>query len=228
MHDCWPISLKRSIQLCAPYLTNKPENLLQWVQRRHQLVEMLTAERNRLRAMSGSARADIETHIDWLEKRLVRLDEELERLIADNPVWKISAPCCTRFREFSIPEVENSCLYDALKTGTNPNVGRELTLVDWVWISGALIFLALMCFCIVLLANQFATTPAQGIPVAASLRPLSESNREAHTQSVTTVTPQESQYSGFVPPSAQSSSDVPNEPTKWTQSRSVTDKLATN
>jgi hypothetical protein len=127
MHDCWPISLKRSIQLCAPYLTNKPENLLQWVQRRHQLVEMLTAERNRLRAMSGSARADIETHIDWLEKRLVRLDEELERLIADNPVWKISAPCCTRFREFSIPEVENSCLYDALKTGTNPNVGRELT-----------------------------------------------------------------------------------------------------
>jgi hypothetical protein len=33
--------------------------------------------------MSGSARADIETHIDWLEKRLVRLDEELERLIAE-------------------------------------------------------------------------------------------------------------------------------------------------
>ena len=48
--------------------------LAEWVQRRHQLVEMLTAERNRLRAMSGSARADIETHIDWLEKRLVRLD----------------------------------------------------------------------------------------------------------------------------------------------------------
>ena len=44
---------------------------------------MITAERNRLRAMSGSARADIETHIDWLEKRLVRLDEELEWLIAD-------------------------------------------------------------------------------------------------------------------------------------------------
>jgi transposase len=59
------------------------QELAEWVQRRHQLVEMLTAERNRLRAMSGSARADIETHIDWLEKRLVRLDEELEWLIAD-------------------------------------------------------------------------------------------------------------------------------------------------
>jgi hypothetical protein len=44
---------------------------------------------------------------------------------------------------------------------------------------------------------------------------------------LTTVTPQEYQYSGFVPHSAQSSSDVPNEPTKSTQSRSATDKLAT-
>jgi hypothetical protein len=110
---------------------------------------------------------------------------------------------------------------------------REPTLVDLVWISGALIFLVLMCFCIVLLArgaNQLATTQAQPIPAstpAASLRPLTESNREAHTQSVTAVTPQKSQYIGFVSPSAQSSSDVPNEPTKWTQSRSATDKLAT-
>ena len=46
--------------------------------------------------MSGSARADIETHIDWLEKRLVRLDEELQQLIAHNPVWKdISALLCS-------------------------------------------------------------------------------------------------------------------------------------
>ena len=100
----------------------------------------------------------------------------------------------------------------------------------WVWISGTLIFLALVCFCIVLMArgaNEFATSQAQGIAVAASLRLLSESNREAHTQSVTTVTPQEYQYSGFVPHSAQCSSDVPNEPTKSTQSRSATDKPAT-
>jgi hypothetical protein len=63
---------------------------------------------------------------------------------------------------------------------------RELTLIDWVWISGALILLVLICFCIVLLtrgANQLATTQAQAIPLAASLRPLTESNREAHTQS---------------------------------------------
>ena len=104
---------------------------------------------------------------------------------------------------------------------------RELTLVDLVWIFGALIFLALMCFCMVLFArgaNQLATTQAQAIPAstpaAASLRPLSESNREAHPQSVTAITPQESQ-------NIQSSSEVPNLPTKWTQSPRATDKLAT-
>jgi hypothetical protein len=112
---------------------------------------------------------------------------------------------------------------------------RELTLVDLVWIFSALIFLALMCFCMVLLArgaNQLATTQAQAIPAstpaaAASLRPLSESNPEGHPQSVTAITPQESQNIGFVSTSAQSSSEVPNLPTKWTQSPRATDKLAT-
>ena len=41
-----------------------------------------------VRAMSGPARADIEVHIDWLDKRLARLDAELEHLISNNPVWK--------------------------------------------------------------------------------------------------------------------------------------------
>lgn len=106
---------------------------------------------------------------------------------------------------------------------------RELTLVDWGWVSGALILLVLICSCIVLLArgaNQLATTQAQGIPLAASLRPLTESNREAHTQSVTVVTPQEFRHSGFVSASAQSSIEV-HDPPKWTQSHSTTDKFAT-
>jgi len=115
---------------------------------------------------------------------------------------------------------------------------RELTLVDLVWIFSALIFLALMCFCMVLFArgaNQLATTQAQAIPAstpaAASLRPPSESNREAHPQSVRAITPPESQNIGFVSTSAQSSSEVPNLPTKWTQRPRATDwatdKLAT-
>ena len=29
-----------------------------------------------------------EVHIDWLDKRLARLDAELEHFISNNPVWK--------------------------------------------------------------------------------------------------------------------------------------------
>jgi len=62
--------------------------LAEGVQRRHQIVEMLTAERHRLCAMMGPARADIQAHIAWLEQRLAQLDAELERLIASHPAWK--------------------------------------------------------------------------------------------------------------------------------------------
>jgi hypothetical protein len=65
--------------------------LAEWVQRRHQLVEMLTAERNRLRAMSGSARADIETHIDWLEKR--RLPQVQFHFIPTHSCWLNQVEC---------------------------------------------------------------------------------------------------------------------------------------
>jgi transposase len=70
--------------------------LAEWVQRRHQVVEMLTAERNRLRAMLGSAKRDIEEHIEWLEKRLTRLDSELEASIARHPLWnELSTLLCS-------------------------------------------------------------------------------------------------------------------------------------
>jgi transposase len=79
-------------------LPNKQtRELAQWVQRRRQIVEMLTAERDRLRAMSGSARADIETHIEWFAKRLVRLYEELfcNALILVPELTR--APTCPRY-----------------------------------------------------------------------------------------------------------------------------------
>jgi transposase len=40
------------------------------VTRRHQLVEMITAEKNRLSAMQGLIREDIRVHIEWLKTRL--------------------------------------------------------------------------------------------------------------------------------------------------------------
>jgi hypothetical protein len=80
------------------------------------------------------------------------------------------------------------------------------------------------CWSAALRLDRFRLAEA---PAAVSLRPLSESNREAHPQSVTAITPQESQNIGFVSTPAQASSEVPNRPTKWTQSPRATDKLAT-
>lgn len=56
--------------------------------RRRQIIEMLTAEKNRQKqAHSKPVLKDIKEHITWLEKRLKGSDEELDRLVAQSPVW---------------------------------------------------------------------------------------------------------------------------------------------
>jgi transposase len=56
--------------------------------RRRQLVEMLTAEQNRLRAAPRRIRAEIQAHITWLARRLARVDEDLAQAIRESPVWR--------------------------------------------------------------------------------------------------------------------------------------------
>jgi transposase len=58
------------------------------VRRRRQLVEMLTAEKNRLRSAARSVRRDIEQHIRWLERRLGDLDNDLGKAIQSSPLWR--------------------------------------------------------------------------------------------------------------------------------------------
>jgi len=59
------------------------------VTRRHQLVEMLTAEKNRLaQAAAKAVRASILEHIRWLERRLADIDQDLAGSIRQTPVWR--------------------------------------------------------------------------------------------------------------------------------------------
>jgi len=58
------------------------------VTRRRQLIEMLTAEKNRLRTATRTVRADIQGHIRWLEHRLSDLDDDLDQAIRSSPVWR--------------------------------------------------------------------------------------------------------------------------------------------
>jgi transposase len=56
--------------------------------RRHQVVEMLTAEKNRLRTTRESVRQRVQGHIRWLEQELADLDDDLERTLRESPLWR--------------------------------------------------------------------------------------------------------------------------------------------
>jgi len=56
--------------------------------RRRQLMEMLTAEKNRLAAAPVAVRHGITQHIRWLERQLADGDDDLGTLIEASPVWR--------------------------------------------------------------------------------------------------------------------------------------------
>jgi transposase len=65
------------------------EDLRDLLARRRQIVNMITAERNRLStAIRKSIRREIQDHIHWLTKRLKSTDDELNRNIQSSPSWK--------------------------------------------------------------------------------------------------------------------------------------------
>lgn len=56
--------------------------------RRRQLLDMLTAERNRLEHAGGPIRRSLMEHIRWLERRVAAVDRDLDDTIARSPVWR--------------------------------------------------------------------------------------------------------------------------------------------
>lgn len=71
-----------------PWKDEETQELAAVLQRRRQLVEMLTAEKNRLASAHRHVRPDIQTTIDWLEGRLKDLDGDLQRRLRASPVWR--------------------------------------------------------------------------------------------------------------------------------------------
>jgi transposase len=58
------------------------------VARRRQVIEMLTAEKNRLRTAAPAVRDHIKEHILWLERSLSDLDSELGQVIHSSDIWR--------------------------------------------------------------------------------------------------------------------------------------------
>lgn len=57
--------------------------------RRRQIVEMITAEKNRLGATpSRPVKSEISEHIEWLQRQLRITDRKLDQSIKNSPVWK--------------------------------------------------------------------------------------------------------------------------------------------
>ena len=56
--------------------------------RRRQLIEMLTAEHNRLLQADDSIRSGIEIHIKWLEEAISTINDDLDRQIRSSPSWR--------------------------------------------------------------------------------------------------------------------------------------------
>ena len=58
------------------------------VTRRRQLLEIRTAEKNRLSTCPDLMRTDIEEHLTWLDTRVEQLEDEIDDMLTNNPSWR--------------------------------------------------------------------------------------------------------------------------------------------
>lgn len=71
-----------------PVADELTQTLQAWVARRRQLVEMLTAEENRLRLAARPIRQHIEGHIRWLRQQLAEVEGDVTKTLRASPVWR--------------------------------------------------------------------------------------------------------------------------------------------
>ncbi len=71
-----------------PLKDEATQELSALISRRRQLVDMLTAEKNRLSAAPKTVRKGISTHIEWLEQQISSLDDDISKFIQSSPAWK--------------------------------------------------------------------------------------------------------------------------------------------
>jgi len=71
-----------------PPRDEESEEIKATVSRRRQLVEILTAERNRLATARKHVKPNISAHIEWLRKEIENLDRELRQQVEASPIWR--------------------------------------------------------------------------------------------------------------------------------------------
>jgi transposase len=71
-----------------PVPDEQTQALAALVARRRQLIEMLTAEKSRVRLAARPIQTRLQAHITWLERELASTNADLQRTIQDSPVWR--------------------------------------------------------------------------------------------------------------------------------------------
>ena len=71
-----------------PVPDEQTQALAALVARRRQLIEMLTAEKNRLRLAARPIQKRVQAHITWLEKELAATNTDLTATMRESPVWR--------------------------------------------------------------------------------------------------------------------------------------------
>ncbi len=80
--------------------------------RHRQLVQMISAEKNRLSQSPKWTRKTIQAHIDWLTRELRRIDKEISHLIKNSPIWREKDAILQSFK--GVGSVTSSVLLAAL------------------------------------------------------------------------------------------------------------------
>jgi len=78
------LQVKPEVRLLPDQKAREMSSLLA---RRRQLIEMLTAEHNRLLQADDSIRPSIEIHIKWLKEAISAINDDLDRQIRSSPSW---------------------------------------------------------------------------------------------------------------------------------------------
>jgi transposase len=71
-----------------PLKDHQTSELSALVARRRQIIEMIVAERNRLKLANKRNKKDIKDHIRWLQKRLDKMESDIGKMIQSSPIWR--------------------------------------------------------------------------------------------------------------------------------------------
>lgn len=85
--------------------------------RRRQIVDMLVAEKNRLHTAPKSNRKSIQAHIQWLERSLKDINNDIDKTIKKSPMWRENDKILQSFTGVG-PVVSASLLCDLPELGT--------------------------------------------------------------------------------------------------------------